>query len=77
MGSTRDGAGLVAFEERYVEDRVDFHGGGKLESVGLGSDTFDDAVRAEAFPVEFLRGALGADVRRQEPDFIINLKFHA
>ena len=76
MGSTRDGAGLVAFEERYVEDRVDFHGGGKLESVGLGSDTFDDGVGAEVFPIEFLRVALDADVRGQEPDFIVNLKFH-
>ena len=33
---------VIGIEEGNMEDGVDFHGGRKVEAIGVGSDTFED-----------------------------------
>jgi hypothetical protein len=48
-----------------------------LQAIGLETDPLFDDVGTKAFPIEFLGGALGTDIRREKPNFIPDGKFDA
>jgi len=73
-GSVRDGIGMVGFKVGYVESRMDAHGEGKGEAVGMGGDFGFNGKGAEADVIKFGRGARGGKVATEEPDELTGCK---
>ena len=55
-----------------MKNRMNFHGGRKLKSVRLCPDSVANRKGSKAFPIQFLAGAFGVDVRRKEPYLVAN-----
>ena len=58
-----------------MKDRVNFHGRRQGEMICLKANMFSDSVWAEALPIELLGGALYVNIRREEPNLILDSKF--
>ena len=55
-----------------MKNRMNLHGGRKLKSVRLCPDSVANRKGSKAFPIQFLAGAFGVDVRRKEPYLVAN-----
>jgi hypothetical protein len=77
LGSIRDSRRFVRIQEEDVEHRVNLHRRWELQAVGLEANPLFDNVGAKVLPVEFLRGTLSSDIRREKPNFIPDGEFDA
>ena len=59
-----------------MEDWMNLHRQGKLQSVSLGANPFNNRIRSKFLPIQLLAQALSCNIRCQELDFITDLELY-
>jgi len=61
----RKRVGRGRLKKRYVEDRVNLHGCGKVEFISMRGNLLDDSKISKAFVIELGRGSIGLHMSAQ------------
>src|SRR5687767_5093957 len=74
LNTVGDVVGTDGLEERHVENRMDPHRGGELETESGWPNLADDLERTETLVIKLVAGASGLDVASQEPYLLADLE---